>query len=68
MNNKLLVLATASFLSSEAFAASGLKPGLWEITTQTTLPGGMAMPGMSNLPPEVAAKMAQRGIDRKSVV
>jgi hypothetical protein len=62
MNKKLLVLAAAGVLSSTAFGASGLKPGLWEITTQTALPGGMAMPSMSNLPPEIAAKMAQRGI------
>ena len=62
MNRKLFVLAAAGVLSSAAFGASGLKPGLWEITTQTALPGGMAMPSMSNLPPEVAAKMAQRGI------
>jgi hypothetical protein len=62
MNKKLLVLAAAGILSSAAFGASGLKPGLWEVTTQTELPGGMAMPNMANLPPDVAAKMAQRGI------
>ncbi|MDD5296255.1 MAG: DUF3617 domain-containing protein [Rhodocyclaceae bacterium] len=62
MNRKLLVLAAACILSSVAFGASGIKPGMWEVTTQTALPGGMAMPNMADLPPEAQAMMAKRGI------
>lgn len=63
MNRKLLLLAVAACaLPTLAMGASGIKPGLWEITTQTALPGGMAMPNMANLPPEVAAQLASRGI------
>ncbi len=39
-----------------------IRPGLWETQAQTSLPGGMAMPDASQLPPEIVAKLAQRGI------
>ena len=60
---RTLILACALWAMPQlATAASGIKPGLWEIQTQTALPGGMVMPDISQLPPEVAAKMAQHGI------
>lgn len=60
---RVLIFASAALLAPcAAFAASGMKPGLWEIQTQTAMPGGMQMPDMSQLPPELRAKMAQHGV------
>lgn len=69
-----MLLAVAGLACSLAQAASGLKPGMWEIATQTALPSGLGqgqnmpkMPSNIQIPPEVQAKMAQKGIQLGSV-
>lgn len=48
-----------------AHAGTGLKPGMWEIATQTAMPNVKNMPKLPSniqIPPEVQARMAQNGI------
>ncbi len=61
MFKKPVVLLMGLALSQLTLAA-GIKPGLWEITTQTALPGGMVMPDLASLPPEARAMMAKHGV------
>ncbi len=56
-----LIPLLACILSLPALATD-IKPGLWEVSTQTKLPGNMAMPDLSSLPPQLLAKLQQKGI------
>lgn len=61
MKNSALAFLACAGLSLPALAID-IKPGLWEVSTQTKLPGNMAMPDVSSLPPELLAKLEQKGI------
>lgn len=58
----LCALTTALLYPTQGQAGTQLKPGLWEVRTQTILPGGMTLPDPSQLPPELTAELARRGI------
>ena len=61
MNNPVIAFLAGALLSLPVHATD-IKPGLWEVSTQTKLPGNMAMPDLSSLPPELLAKLQQKGI------
>ena len=61
MKTTALMLLAGAILSLPALATD-IKPGLWEVSTQTKLPGNVAMPDASSLPPELLAKLQQKGI------
>lgn len=62
----LLALLAGLGLTHNALAAgTGLKPGMWEISTQTAMPNMPNLPKIPagvQIPPEIQAKMAQKGI------
>lgn len=56
-----LAAVLAALVVPVAHAADALKPGLWQVTSRTEMPG-MAMPQMPDIPPEDLARMKQMGI------